>query len=302
MRKNEFQILFLALLGVIFLAIFAYVPMCGILLAFKDADNKLNVMDVLLHGEWVGFTNFRRVFEDWNFSKILLNTLGLNVLMLIFSFPASIIFALFLEEINHKKYRTFVQSVSVFPNFLSWIVFGGIMIALADMTTGIFNPILELFGLSSDENPVNLLGADYFWTTVILGNIVKGTGWGAIVYTAALSSVSPEMYEAAKIDGVTRFQKMRYISLPSIAPTITVFFLLSISNLLNNNFEQIYTFQNAVNLTKSEVLATYSYKLGISQNRYSFTTALGLMQSVVSIVLLGFGNAISKKISGRGLF
>ena len=302
MKKNDWQILFLAVMGVVFLVIFAYVPMFGVLLAFKNGDNQLNIMNVLINGEWVGFSNFKKVFLDWNFSKILLNTLGLNLLMLVISFPASIIFALFINEIHHPKYRVFVHSVSIFPNFLSWIVFGGIMIALSDMTTGVVNPLLEVLGLSSPKNPVNLMSAEYFWTMMIISSLIKGTGWGSIVYTAALSRVDKEMYEAAEIDGATRMQKMFYISLPSIAPTITVFLLLSISNLLNNNFEQIYTFQNAINLTKSEVLATYIYKLGVSQNRYSFTTALGLMQSLVSIILLGLGNFISKKTAGSGIF
>lgn len=302
MTANDWQILSLASLGLIFVIMFVYIPMSGLVLAFKDGDKKFDIMNVIFTGEFVGFKNFARIFDDYNFVNVLVNTIGLNLICLVVLFPMPIIFALMLNEIFHAKYKSAVQTICILPNFLSWMVFGGICLGMMDMTTGIINPILEVFGLSSPENPVNLGDPQYFWATMVITSMIKGTGWGSIIYTAAIAGISMEMYEAADIEGVNRWQAMIYITLPSIAPTITVFLLLNISGLLNNSFEHVYVFQNAINLERGEVLATYSWKLGISQRRYSFTTALGLLQSIVSVVLLTVGNFVSKKIAGRGLF
>lgn len=300
--RNDATIFFMSLAGVLFLLVFAYIPMFGIVLAFKDGDRMLDMMDTILYGEWVGWHNFRLFFADYNFKNILLNTLGLNSLMLLINFPAPIIFALLLNEVQHVKYKKTVQSVAVFPNFISWMIFGGIVLSMTDMSTGIFNPVLEALGLSSADNPVNLGEPEYYWATIIVTSLIKGTGWGSIIYFAAIVGVPAEMYEAARIDGANRWHKIVRITLPSIAPPITVFFLLSLSGILNNSFEQLYVFQNAINLTRSEVLATYVYKQGVVQQRYSYSTAIGLFQSAVAIVLLASSNFISKKATGRGLF
>lgn len=302
MRKNDWQLFFLASLGVLFLIIFAYIPMMGLILAFKDGDRELNVLNVIFSSGWLWTENFRNVFSDYFFFDVLWNTLGLNILCVVITFPAPILFALFLEELKSKKFKSIIQSISIFPNFVSWVCFGGIFISMLDMKTGLVNPILEVFGLSSAEHPINLLSSGYIWAVIIIATLIKNTGWGSIIYTAALTRVDITLFEAAEMDGASRLQKMRYISLPSIAPTITVYFLLTVSGILNNSFEQIYVFQNAINLPRSEVLATYLYKVGISQRRYSYSTALGLMQSVVAIILLAGGNAISKKLTGRGMF
>ena len=188
------------------------------------------------------------------------------------------------------------------PHFISWVIFGGIIVALTDQSTGIFNPLLEMIGLSSKENPVNLMDAEYFRLIVIFAQIIKGTGWGSIVYLSAIAGIDSALYEAAMIDGATRLQRMRFITLPSIAPTITVFLLLNISRLLSNSFDEFYSLQNVNNIEVSEVIATYSYKTGISQRRYSYASALGLFNSVISITLLLSANWISKKLTDRGIF
>lgn len=299
---NEKTLVVLASLGLIWLGVFCYAPMFGAALAFKDADMRLDVWDALFTSEWVGFYNFREFFIDPNFAPVFWNTLGLNTISLLINFPAPILFALLINEMRLKKVRSAVQTVANFPHFISWTVFGGMIIALCDMTTGIINPILNAFGLSSNENPVNLLSADYFWTIAILSSLLKGVGWGSIVYVAAISGIDPTYYEAATLDGANRFQKAIYITLPSISGTITIFLLLSISGILNNNFEQFWALQNSINLSKSEVLATYMYKMGLSQRRYSYSSALGLFNSLISFVLLLASNFISKKISGKGLY
>jgi putative aldouronate transport system permease protein len=289
-------------LGIVFLIVFAYIPLAGVLLAFKDGDNQLNVLRALFETDFVGLRNFQAFLFDQKFVDVLLNTLGLNLLRLIISFPLPIIFALFLNELKNKRFKKVIQSVSIFPHFLSWVVFGGIIIALCDMTTGIMNPLLYLFGIGSRENPINLLTADYFWPLIIISGLLKGVGWGSVIYLASMTSIDPTLYEVADIDGAGRFRKMFSITIPLIAPTITIYLLLQVSGLLNNSFEQFYVMQNAANLSRSEVLATYIFKTGIIQRRYSYTSALGLFESICGFILLLTSNLIAKKIGGRGLY
>ena len=299
---NDWILVFFASLGLLWLGVFAYAPMFGVALAFKDADMELNVWDALMNAEWVGFYNFREFLIDPNFKSVMLNTLGLNVLGLLINFPAPIIFALLINEVDARKYRSGIQTIANFPHFISWTVFGGLIIALLDMTTGVSTPILDFFGIASKENPINLLSADYFWGVAIISGLLKGVGWGSIVYVAAITGIDPTFYEAATLDGASRFQKAIYITLPCISGTISIFLLLSLSNILENNFEQFWTLQNSINIKKSEVLSTYIYKTCLTQRRYSYTSALGLFISLIGLVLLMGGNFISKKFMGRGLY
>lgn len=299
---NQKQDYFMAMCGVLFLLVFSYAPMFGVLLAFKNGDRSINIFQALIQGKWVGFNNFKNLFSDRKFVDVLLNTVGLNSLMLLINFPAPILFALLINEIQHKRFKKAIQTMTIFPHFISWIIYGGIIIALTDMTTGIFNPILEAIHLSDPQNPINLGSAKYFWGEMIIASLIKGVGWGSVIYLAAIAGINPELYEAAEIDGAGRFQKALKITLPMIAPTITVFLLLQISKLLGNSYEQFYSLQNAINLDRSEVLSTYIYFKGITQRRYSYAAALGLFESAISVVLLIISNLISKKTTGRGIF
>lgn len=300
--QRDYVLFAIACMGAVFLAIFAYVPMVGILIAFKDDSMYFNIFEVIFYGDIIGFENFKEFFLDQKFWSVITNTLGLNLLMLLINFPAPIIFALLLNEIIHGKYKKIIQTMSIFPHFISWVVFGGIVIALTDMSTGVVNPIMYAFGIGSSDDPINLLTADYFWGLMIIVSIVKGVGWGSVIYLAAITAINPEIYEAAKLDGANRLHCAIKITLPSIAPTITVFLLLSISNLLSNNFEQFYVLQNPANIKKSEVLSTYIYQKGMLERKYSYTTAMGVFESCVGIVLMLTANKISKKVAGRGLF
>lgn len=299
---GDITVLCMAGAGVIFLFVFAYLPMFGMVLAFKKCDYQLNLLDALLNAPWSLTENFRAFFTDPKFVDVLLNTVLLNLLMLLINFPAPILFALLINEVRHKMFKKCVQTVTNFPHFISWVIFGGLIIAMTDMTMGVFNPILEAFGLSSRDKPVNLQTAEFFWATVILSSLIKGVGWGSIVYLAAISGIDATLYEAADLDGANRFQKMRYVTLPCIAPTITVFLLLSVSNLLDNSFDQFYILQNSLNLSRSEVITTYVYKTGMAERRYSYASALGLFNSVVSLLLLYLSNRLSKHFTGRGIF
>lgn len=300
--SQDFTLFGMASLGLVFLFIFSILPMFGTVLAFKDADYKLNLLNALFHSSWVWFDNFKHFLEDPDFIDVLKNTIILNLIMLFVTFPLPVLFALLVNEIKHKRFKKGVQTISSFPHFISWVIFGGMIIAMTDMTTGVFNPILEALHITSAENPLNLQGEDFAWATIIISSVIKGVGWGSIVYSAAISGLDHAMYEAADLDGANRFQKAIYITVPSIAPTITVFLLLSISGLLKNSFDQFYILQNSLNIEKTEVLTTYIYKTGLSQRRYSYASALGLFNSLISMGLLLLSNQISKKTTGRGLF
>jgi putative aldouronate transport system permease protein len=301
-KGNEIDLYIMAWFGVLFLIVFSYIPMYGVILAFKDADRVLNIQKALFNAKWVGFENFKEFLTDQKFRDVLWNTIGLNTLMLLINFPAPIIFALLMNEVQNKHFKGAVQTVTSFPHFISWIIFGGIFISLTDMTTGVVNPILEALGLSSKTNPVDLRLAQYFWPEMIIISLIKGVGWGSIVYMAAIAGVGQEVYEAAKIDGANRFQVAVKITLPLIAPTITVFLLLNISRLLSNSFEQFYSLQTTANLERSEVLTTYIYSTGFGRRKYSYAAAMGLFDSIISLFLLLVSNFISKKTTGRGLF
>ncbi|XFA99032.1 ABC transporter permease [Candidatus Izemoplasma sp. B36] len=299
--KNDWILFAMASLSIIFLAVFAYAPLYGLILAFKGGDGYLNIVKAIQEAEWVGFENFKDFLTDPDFKDIILNTLGLNILQLLINFPAPIIFAILLSELLSDKFKKSVQTVTFFPHFISWVIFGGIFLSLLDYDTGIVNTLFVNIGIINE--PIDILGGEeFFWPLIIITSILKGLGWGSIIYVAAISGIPNEQYDAAKIDGANRWQKIRYITLPSIAPTIILFFILSIASILNNGIEHLWVFQNANNITRSEVLDTFIYKYGIPKWRYSYATAIGLLKSIVSVFLLISGNAILKKISGRGIF
>lgn len=298
--SNDIVLFAMASLSVVFLAVFAYAPLYGLALAFKEGDGWLNISKAISVAPWNGLDNFKAFFEDPDFWGILWNTLGLNILQLMINFPCPIIFAVLTAELISDKFKKFVQTVTFFPHFISWAVYGGIFLSLFALDTGL-PALLQKAGLVS-EKP-NILGdPSYFWGIIIATSLLKGMGWGSVIYVAAIAAIPTELYEAAKMDGANRFHKIFYITIPSIAPTITLFFILSISGLLNNGIEHLLVFQNTSNLERSEVLDTYIYKYGIPNFRYSYATAIGLLKSIISLLLLVSGNWVCKKISGKGIY
>ena len=298
---SQVQLQSMVLLGVAFIAFFCYIPMVGLILAFKDGNSVLNITNVIFNGAWAGFDNFRMFFNDKNFWDVIINTLGLNVIQLLINFPAPIIFALFLNEIKIARIGRGIQTALYLPHFLSWVVFGGMILGLLSYDGGFFNTLL--MGLGVIGEPVSFItNAGYFWTILISSSFLKNVGWGMIVYLAAIAGIDGSLYEAAELDGANRWQKMRYVTLPSMAQTITLFLLLNISSLLDNGTEQILVFQNPLNLEKSEVVDTYILKYGLNRMMYSFATAVGLFKSVISVILLTGSNLISKRLTGRGIF
>ncbi|WP_232510277.1 ABC transporter permease [Paenibacillus crassostreae] len=286
----------MALLGVVWMIIFNYIPMYGIIIAFKDYD----IIRTISEAPWVGFEYFREFLEDDNLMNVIRNTIGISLIKLFIGFPLPIIFALFLNELRSVKFKKFVQTISYLPHFLSWVVLGGILATwLADV--GIINNIL--LWLNIIDQPITYLAEPkYFWTIIITSDLWKELGWSAIIYLAAISSVSPEMYEAATIDGAGRFQKMWYITLPSIKSTISILFILAVSGVLNSNFDQILVLRNSLNDSASNVIDYYVYQTGLLSARYSYSAAIGLIKSVIALILLLIANGITKKLNDTSLF
>ena len=300
-RRFNWQIFLMAMAGVVFLAIFAYIPMIGIAMAFKNLDYSMNVMKDLMTKPWVGFENFVKFIRDAQFKTVMLNILSLGVLELVITFPIPIFFALMLNELRSEKFKRVIQTTTYFPYFISWVVYGGIVSALLTSDGGLINNVMMDAHLIS--RPINFLSeSQYFYAIVIISSAIKGTGWGSVVYVAAIAGVDQAIYEAARIDGANRWQTAFKVTLPSIAPTVTVLLLLAISGILGSGFDRIYMLQNPLNLVRSEVLDTFVYKMGISSRRFSYTTAIGLFRSVLAVLLLGGGNLLSKKLTGNGLF
>lgn len=295
-QKDQFQIQSMIWPGLILCFIFSYIPMYGIIIAFKD----YGIMSTMRSAPWVGLKYFKEFFSDPALGNVVRNTLALNILALIFSFPAPILLALFLNELRNLRFKKVVQTISYLPHFLSWVIFGGIVLEML-MPTGVISTTLYKLGVISE--PVNFMAkGEYFYLIYTVVSIIKTVGYGSILYVAAIAGVDQELYEAATIDGCGRFQKMWYITVPCISGTIVIMLIFQISSILNTGYEQVILLQNSLNLAYSETIDTYVYKVGIAQSRYSYASAVGLLKSALSVVLMLGANGTSKKLLGRGLF
>ena len=281
--------------GLAYLIVFKYVPMYGIIMAFQDFNFKLG----LFGSPFNNFKHFHTLFGSDRFYRVLSNSLSLSVIRLVFSFPIPVLLALLLNEINAKWYKRTSQTLMYLPHFISWVVLAGIITNFLSMNDGLINDIIVRMG----GQKINFLGSAKWFRTVIIGtNIWKEAGWGTVIYLATLSGISPEYYEAATVDGANRFQRIRHITLPGISGTIVILLVLQIGGLMNNGFEQIYLFQNDLNLSVSDVFETYTYKIGISGGQYSYSTAVGLFKNVIGMILIFTSNTIAKKLGGATLY
>lgn len=282
--------------GILWMLVFNYLPMGGIVIAFK----KYKITKTIFEAQWVGFQYFKEFFSDINFEDIMVNTLGISLLKLLIGFPLPIIFALLLNEIKGIKFKRTVQTISYLPHFLSWVVLGGILVSWLSKS-GIINDLLV--GLHLMKEPVSYLGEPkYFWGLSVLSDIWKELGWSAIIYLAAIAGVDQQMYEAATVDGASKLQKIIKITLPSITGTISIMLILQVAGLLNSNFDQILILKNQVNASRSQVIDTYVYQVGMTLGKYSYATAVGLFKSLVALILLLIANTSSKKFLGRSLY
>jgi putative aldouronate transport system permease protein len=299
--KEQSTLQVLALLCMLFLFIFSYIPMVGITMAFNDFEAKFGVLG-FFKSKWVGLQWFSELVHDSSFWPIVTNTVALSALRLLFTFPTPIVFALALNEVSHLAFKRVVQTVSYLPHFISWVVTQGILVSFLNVQNGVFQQWMINFGWASHTVPV-MTSAKYFWTMLIVADIWKETGWSAIIFLAAITGIDPTLYEAAVVDGAGRMRRIWHITLPSIKGTISILLIMSLGALIGGGlFDPCYLLGNNLNITKAEILQTYTLKMGLGSGRYSYASAVGLLQSVISLILVLIGNAVSKWISGIGLF
>lgn len=301
--KKQYQIQLFVWLGLIFLFIFSYVPMFGIIMAFKNYDISTGVNGIFTN-PWVGMKYFKEFFTDPNFSSILVNTVVLSLLKLLFSFPIPIIFAIMITETQNMGFRRFVQTVSYLPHFISWVIVSGLVFTFFSVDYGVVNNIFNILGKASTPF---ITSPDYYWSLAVFTDIWKDMGWWAIIFIAAITAIDPSLYEAAVIDGAGRIARVRYVVLPSLMGTIAVVLILSMGSFLGgglsgSNFEQSMLIGNNLNSVRSEIIQSYSLRMGLGQGRFSYGTAIGLLQSLTSVILIFSSNAVSKKINGNSLF
>jgi len=292
--RNKWQLYLLLLPALVYIIIFSYGPMYGIQIAFKDYRTGLGIWA----SEWVGLQHFIRFVTYPNFWKIIRNTLSISLYGLA-TFPCAVIFALLLNEIESIGYKKTVQMLSYMPHFFSIVVVCGIITLFLDRGTGVVNKVLELMGLQRVAflSDPRLFSSIYVWS-----GVWQNLGWNSIIYLAALSGVSPELIEAARIDGANRFHVIWYINLPTILPTVVTMLILSCGGLLSVGFEKVYLLQNALNLDASEVISTYTYQIGLVSGQFSYSAAIGLFNTLVNVTLLAIVNTVSKRLSGTGIW
>lgn len=299
-RASQLQLHTLMLPGTILILLFNIVPLFGLLLAFKNYQVTEGIKGVFT-SSFYGLQNFKIIFSNHDFGRMLINTLGINLIGQLVTIPVTIAFALFINEIANKRIRGLVQTVTYMPHFISWVVFGGILITLLGADGGAVNLLLQKLGLI--EQPVIFMAEPkYFWGVAIVANLLKELGWGTILYTAAIAGVDQALYEAAELDGAGRFKKMRYVTLPCIKTTVVIMVIFAVAGIMNNNFDQIYVLQNAFNLERSEVIDTYIYKVGLQQLQFGMAAAINIFKSVLAIILLFMANKVSGKLTDSGLF
>lgn len=292
---NDRRSLFIiALPGMLHFFIFQYLPIGGNVIAFQD----YNIFQGILNSPWIGFKHFTTMFTYAEFYNILGNTFMLSLLSIVFGFPAPLILALLLNEVRKIIFKRSMQTLLYLPHFLSWVVIGGIFINLLDFN-GIFNQILGVFGI---EPKYFLTDPSLFKSIIVSIGIWKEVGWGTIIYLAALAGVNPNLYEAAVVDGAGRWKQAWHVTLPSILPAIVILFLLRLGNVAESNVEQVLVFLNPLVRDAGEVVDTYIYRLGIQRTLYSYTTAIGIFQSIIGVLLIFGFNNLSKRITGESIY
>jgi putative aldouronate transport system permease protein len=291
--KYRWQYLMIAP-AVLLLFIFNYVPMAGIQIAFRDFQIGASIWS----SPWVGFDNFAFLQES-QFRVVVVNTLYISVLKFIFGFPAPILLAILINEVTHTGFKRFVQSISYLPHFFSWIVVAYILQSFLTLDGGLANDLITKAG----GDPIFFLGSEEWFRPMIVGSgLWKEVGWNTILYLAAVTTIDPQLYEAAKVEGAGKLAQIRHITLPGIMPTITIVLILSIPSLITVGLDQIYPLMNPANMAVADVLDTYVLRSGLQQGYFGMATAVGLLSSVLALILVLATNQLSRRINGEGLW
>ncbi|MEV0618864.1 ABC transporter permease subunit [Nonomuraea sp. NPDC050404] len=278
--------------AIAFVGVFAYIPMYGIQLAFR----KFSFQHGLTGGEWVGFKYFIQFFESPLFWTLMRNTVTISLVTLIVGFIAPILLALVVNQVVHSGRKRFMQTATYLPHFISTVVIVGMLQVFLSPSSGL---VTTLFGITD----VNLLGdTSAFVPVYVISDVWQHCGWNSIIYLAALSRVDPQLYEAARIDGASRFRLIRHVDIPGLIPTMVVLLILSMGGVLSTGFEKVFLMQNTLNLPVSEVISTYVYKIGILSSQFSYSTAIGLFNTLINFIFLMVTNQIAKRVSGTSLW
>ncbi|MCU6796748.1 ABC transporter permease subunit [Paenibacillus sp. WQ 127069] len=293
-RDKYLYLLLLPILAYYFT--FKYAPMFGEIIAFKN----YRFADGIWGSQWVGLKHFERLFTSPDFFNVLKNTLLLNVYSIVFAFPVPIVLAIILNEVRVEWYKRTIQNLLYIPHFISWVVLGGIVIALLSPSTGVVNiALVKLLGIE----PIYFMASNFWWPiTFILSGIWQNAGWGTILYLAAMAGIDPQLYEAAKIDGANKLRRIWHVTLPGIRSTIAILLILRVGQMMDVGFEHIYILQNKAVYEVSNVISTYVYHAGLEGMQYSYTTALGLFQSIIGLILIVSVNKFIKAMGENGLW
>lgn len=301
-RQGALQVF--AWLGILYLVIFNLIPMFGLIMGFKDYSISTGIKGIFT-SEWVGLKFFKEFVNDYQFGRLVRNTVMMSVLKLIFTFPIPIIFALMINEIRNIRFKKILQTASYLPHFISWIIISNISFQFLSQS-GVINTLLMNTGLIS--TPIKFLtDPSKFWGLAVFLDVWKEMGWWTIIFLAAIAGINQDIYEAAQIDGASRMQRIIRITLPSIKSTIVVVLIMTLGNLFGgglsgSNFEQSYLLGNSMNAETSSIIQTYVFDVGLSKGRYAYATAVGLIQSVISLILIISSNFVSKKLTDSSLF
>ncbi len=281
--------------GLLFLLLFKYTPLYGVLIAFQD----FNIFDGIRGSEWVGLEQFHKLVQSEEFGQVFMNTLLISMYKIVLLFPVPILIALVLNEVRLMFFKRTIQTIIYLPHFLSWVIISGLFVTILSTSGGLVNNIIQWFG----GEPISFFVSNqYFRSLVVFTAGWKEVGWNAIVFIAAIAGIDQEQYEAASIDGAGRIRRMLHISLPGILPTVVLMFILRLGSVLDAGTEQILTMYNPVVYETADVIGTFVYRIGLGKMDYSFSTAVGLFNSVVGFILIVSGNYISRKLLKRGIW
>lgn len=281
--------------GLLFLLLFKYTPLYGVLIAFQD----FNIFDGVMGSKWVGLEQFQRLLQSEEFGQVFINTLLISVYKIVLLFPIPIFIALVLNEVRIMFFKRTIQTIIYLPHFLSWVIISGLFVTILSTSGGLVNNIIQWFG----GEPISFFVSNqYFRSLVVFTAGWKEVGWNAIIFIAAIAGIDQEQYEAASIDGAGRIRRMLHISIPGILPTVVLMFILRLGSVLDAGTEQILTMYNPVVYETADVIGTFVYRIGLGKMDYSFSTAVGLFNSVVGFILVVSGNYISRKLLNRGIW
>jgi multiple sugar transport system permease protein/putative aldouronate transport system permease protein len=295
---DHWQLYLLLMLPLVYLFVFSYGPMGGLVIAFKKYNFSLGIFA----SPWVGFENFRKFFQSYKFAQILGNTLTLSFYSLAVTFPIPVIFALLLNTLPFRAYQKIIQTVTYIPHFISTVIMVGLIFQLLNNRNGLYG---SLWSFLTHVMPPDLLAlGTNFKHIYVWSSVWQNTGYASIIYFAALSNVDPALHEAALVDGANRFQRMLYVDVPCIMPTASIMLILAVGGIMNVAFEKTLLMQNSLNINYSEVISTYVYKVGLAGgvNDFSLSAAIGMFNSIINFILLIVANWGSKKLSGSGIF